>query len=226
MEGNVPMLGGRCTAVGSLLAATILLQTAGAAFAGDPPGPADNPGTIPETTQATVDRAKDLAQQACATAATSAKARDASGTVAETARAAANEAACLAAQDNGGKEQASFSGLSNGIASEPAVDPLPDTHQTANNLVKSDNLQWISNSRGTNGNFAGANFIHYENLGYDFLFGDGTGGLSIWSLKDPAKPLYVAAVPATALMMPADPHHGRNHDCFSATPPCPAGTVE
>ena len=72
-------------------------------------------------------------------------------------------------------------------------------HNTATGAVKSDNIEWISNSRGlpstfgatqpgTGGNDAGANFIHYENLGYDFLFGDGTGGLSIFSLKDPEHP--------------------------------------
>ena len=40
-------------------------------------------------------------------------------------------------------------------------------------------------TRARNGNYAGAKFMHFENLGYDFLFGDGTGGLSIWSLKNP-----------------------------------------
>ena len=65
---------------------------------------------------------------------------------------------------------------------------LPDVHNSADGVVKSDNIQWISNARGTNGNFSGANFIHFENLGYDFLFGDGTGGLSIFSLKDPEQP--------------------------------------
>ena len=40
----------------------------------------------------------------------------------------------------------------------------------------------------TNGNYAGATFMHFENLGYDFLLGDGTGGLSIFSLKNPDEP--------------------------------------
>ena len=32
----------------------------------------------------------------------------------------------------------------------------------------------LTNPNAVNGNYAGATFIHYENLGYDFLFGDGT----------------------------------------------------
>ena len=28
------------------------------------------------------------------------------------------------------------------------------------------------------------------------MFANGTGGLSIWSLKDPAHPLYIANIPA------------------------------
>ena len=48
--------------------------------------------------------------------------------------------------------------------------------------------------------------MHYENLGYDFLLGDGTGGLSILSLKNPESPTFVGAVPASALMQPADSH--------------------
>ena len=38
------------------------------------------------------------------------------------------------------------------------------------------------------------------------MFGDGTGGLSILSLKDPEHPLFVGAVRATDLLQPADSH--------------------
>ncbi len=48
--------------------------------------------------------------------------------------------------------------------------------------------------------------MHFENLGYDFLLGDGTGGLSIFSLKNPEAPTFVGAVPASTLMQPADAH--------------------
>ncbi len=204
------MFGRRTVAVGSLLGATILLQTlgTGAAFAGPPAGPADDPATQVETTQATVDRANDLAAQACAGAAASAKARDAApGSVAKATSAAADAADCAAAQANAAKELTSLQSAGKGPASEPAdFTPPADSHNTANSTVQSDKIQWLYNSRGTNGNFAGANFIHYENLGYDFLIGDGTGGLSIWSLKDPTKPLFTSSIPAAQLMRGADEH--------------------
>jgi hypothetical protein len=211
------MQGRRCIAVGSLLAATILLQTVGAgtALAGPPAGPADDPGTTAETTQTSVDRASDLATQACAKAAASAAARDADPTnVDKTAQAAADAAACAAAQENAGKEAASLAGANAGPSTDAgAPAPLDDAHFTADKAVKSDNLTWLSNTRGIpasatsqNGNYAGANFIHYEKLGYDFMIGDGTGGLAIWSLKNPEAPTYVSSVPASALMRGGDTH--------------------
>ena len=54
--------------------------------------------------------------------------------------------------------------------------------------------------------------MHYENLGYDFMFGDGTGGLSIWSLKDPEKPQFVGGVTSDAAR------------CSRPTPTAPADT--
>src|SRR4051794_16893246 len=210
------MQGRRCVAVGSLLAAAMLLST-GTAFAGPPAGPADDPGTIAETTQASVARANDLAAQACATAARSAKARDAaSSDVAKTAAAAADAADCTAAQENASKEAASLAGANAGPSTDAnAPAPLPDVHNPADGAVKSDNIDWLYNTRGlagnqttptNNGNDAGANFIHYDKLGYDFMIGDGTGGLSIWSLKNPEKPSFVSAVPAGQLMQGADAH--------------------
>jgi hypothetical protein len=204
------MKGGRCFAVGSLLSAAILVQTigAGAAFAAGPPaGPADDPGTIPMTTQATVDRANDLAAQACATSGLAATARAAhASSVRLTAKAADAAADCAAAQANAASEADSLATVNDGPSSDAGMPTLPDTHQTANQAVKSDNFTWISNSRGTNANFAGANFIHYQKLGYDFLIGDGTGGLSIWSLKDPENPSFVSSVPAALLEHGADTH--------------------
>jgi hypothetical protein len=210
------MQGRRCVAVGSLLAAAMLLST-GTAFAGPPAGPADDPGTIADTTQASVDRANDLAAQACATAARSAKARDAaSSDVAKTAAAAADAADCTAAQENASKEAASLAGANAGPSTDAnAPAPLPDVHNPADGAIKSDNIEWLYNTRGlagnqttptNNGNDAGANFIHYDKLGYDFMIGDGTGGLSIWSLKNPEKPSFVSAVPAGQLMQGADAH--------------------
>ena len=48
--------------------------------------------------------------------------------------------------------------------------------------------------------------MHFENLGYDFMLGDGTGGLSIFSLKNPEAPCSSAPCPASTLMQPADAH--------------------
>jgi hypothetical protein len=208
-------------AVGSLLGATILLGSFGvssALAAGPPAGPGDDAGTQAMTTQATVDRAKDLSDQACAKSAASAAASAADpGNVAKAATAAADAADCVAAQENASKEAASLAGVNEGIATEPASPTLPtDSHQPANNADKSDNLQWISNSRGLsnqvqnpnnlNGNYAGATFMHFEKLGYDFLLGDGTGGLSIWSLKNPEQPVFVSGVTSKQLEQPADAH--------------------
>jgi hypothetical protein len=197
----------RRSGVGALLTATIVLSMSPAALAGPPAGPGDDPGTQAKTTQATVDRAKDLAQQACEAAQASAAARDADPTnVEKTAKAAADAADCAARTENAGKEEKSLAGVNGGIATEPANHTLPaDVHNPANGAIKSDNIEWVYNSRGqsssftnpnsANGNYAGATFISYENLGYDFMFGDGTAGLTIWSLKDPAKPLFVSAIP-------------------------------
>jgi hypothetical protein len=204
-------------AVGSLLGAAILFGSFGvgsALAAGPPAGPGDDAGTQALTTQATVDRAKDLSDQAAAKAAASAAAAAADpGNVDKAATAAADAAAAAVASENAGKEAKSLAGVNGGIASDAGKTPLPDVHFTANNAVKSDNLQWLGNSRGaaasatsTNANYAGATFIHYENLGYDFMLGDGTGGLSIFSLKNPENPVFSGLVPASALMQPADAH--------------------
>ena len=48
--------------------------------------------------------------------------------------------------------------------------------------------------------------MHFENLKYDFLLGDGTGGLSIWSLKNPEQPQFVGGVTSKQLEQPADAH--------------------
>jgi hypothetical protein len=209
----------RCTrrsALGSLLTAAALLMSGSSALAQQ--GSADDPGTQAKTTQATVDRANQLRDQACAAAAASAAARDADPTnVEKTAKAAADAADCAAKTESAAKEAASLAGVNGGVATEPANPTLPaDVHNPAANPVKSDNIEWVSNSRGLtssftnpnspNGNYAGATFIRYENLGYDFMFGDGTGGLSIWSLKNPAQPLYISDVSANELRQPADAH--------------------
>ena len=47
--------------------------------------------------------------------------------------------------------------------------------------------------------FSSLNFLRYENLGYDFMVANGTAGLSVWSLKDPAHPKFVSQVPVADL---------------------------
>ena len=88
-------------------------------------------------------------------------------------------------------------------APTPTPTPLPDTHNIPTNAVV-DHVTWMDNSRGTNGNMAAANFIDYGGTLGDFMFADGTGGLSIWSLKDKAHPSYVANVTAAQLRVTGD----------------------
>jgi hypothetical protein len=42
--------------------------------------------------------------------------------------------------------------------------------------------------------FSSLNFVHFENLGYDVMVANGTGGLGVWSLKDPAHPKWISQV--------------------------------
>jgi len=42
--------------------------------------------------------------------------------------------------------------------------------------------------------YASLNFVHFENLGYDVMVANGTAGLAIWSLKDPAHPKWIGKV--------------------------------
>src|SRR6185295_9593716 len=138
--------------VGSLLSAAILLSTigAGTALAAPPAGPADDAGTQAMTTAATVARAKEIAKDLNDKAAASAAAAAADpGNVAKQAAAAADAAAAAKAQTNADAEQVSLAGVNGGIATEPVNPTLPaDVHNPAAGVVKSDNIDWISNSRG------------------------------------------------------------------------------
>ena len=97
---------------------------------------------------------------------------------------------------------ASFDGFNDGTKHEgtPTVtenDPFPD------NYVHSDNVELVGHVRGITGGspscpafnptkcpaFSSLNFVTgYKNLGYDIMVANGTGGLAVWSLKDPAHP--------------------------------------
>jgi hypothetical protein len=201
-----------------LAAAALTLGIAGPAFA-DAGGVPNQPGTLAETTDKTVQLAELDAKQACRQADVAANQRDQAQAQVDrarnptqraqlqalleqrTAEAAEAAAACAVATDNAQKEAASVAGVNGGIASDEGKAALPDVHNTAAGAV-SQNMDWLSNSKGINGAFSGANFMHYENLGYDFLVGDGTGGLSIFSLKDPEHPLFVGALRVADLLEP------------------------
>src|SRR3954471_16948586 len=222
----------RVRRTGTLLTAMFLLGIAPSALAQGTPsgalGTANDPAGQAKTTQATIDAAKAVSTAAAAKAAASAAAAAADpGNVQKQATAAADAADAAIAATSVTSEQKSFDGINGGIATEPANPTLPaDSHQTANGAVKSDNIDWVSNSRGlsnqvanpnnANGNYAGATFMHFENLNYDFLFGDGQGGLSIWSLKNPETPLFVGGVTSKQLEQPAG--HFGNRDVPADTP--------
>jgi hypothetical protein len=126
------------------------------------------------------------------------------------AKEAATAAAAATANTNAQREAASLAQLKDGTDTE-SDKTVPDTVMGLDDYIKSDNIEVVGNVRGVVNNkdyncgalannpvqcpsFAGLNFAHYPNLGYDFMFAVGTGGMSIWSLKDPAKPVHVAVV--------------------------------
>jgi hypothetical protein len=61
---------------------------------------------------------------------------------------------------------------------------LDDTHNIPTNAVSGD-VSFVDNVRGVSG-YSSLNFIiSYPKYGYDYMFANGTGGLAVWSLKDP-----------------------------------------
>jgi hypothetical protein len=163
--------------------------------------------------------ADDIAAAAAAAAAQAAAQSAYDAKAAAAAKAAADAAT---AADNATKEAQSFGSLSTGTSTEGTLDPnstdptVADTDPLPDNALHSDNVQLMSHVRGVFATtdagkscpafnptkcpgFSSLNFLHYENLGYDFMIANGTGGLSVWSLKDPAHPKGIATVPYTAL---------------------------
>jgi hypothetical protein len=99
----------------------------------------------------------------------------------------------------------------NGGTATESPNTLPDNDPFPDNYLHSPNVQLMSHVRGiapafTEGRacpafnptkcpgFSSLNFVHYENLGYDVMVANGTGGLSVWSLKDPAHPKYISEI--------------------------------
>jgi hypothetical protein len=81
--------------------------------------------------------------------------------------------------------------------------PLPDQHNIPTNAV-SGNVTFLDNVRGVSPGYSSLNFIHYDKYNSDFMFANGTGGLSVWSLKDPAHPSFAAQIAAADLEVPGD----------------------
>jgi hypothetical protein len=138
---------------------------------------------------------------------------------AKSAAAAKAAADSTEAASNAAREAASFAKLSSGTSTESAASLPDDTSLPASD--RSSNVDFLSHVTGklsykpgepyNNGascpapnpskcpGFSSLNFLHYENLGYDFMVANGTAGLSVWSLKDPAHPKYVAQVTVAQL---------------------------
>jgi hypothetical protein len=158
----------------------------------------------------------DIAAAAAASAAQAAAQVDYDTKSATAAKAAADAAT---AADNLAKEKTSLNGSDsgkggvNGGTSTESAATLPDTDPFPDNYLHSPNVQLISHVRGAVGTnpscpafnptkcpgFSSLNFLHYENLGYDVMVANGTGGLSVWSLKDPAHPKYISTVTVAQL---------------------------
>ncbi|SCE98308.1 hypothetical protein GA0074695_2661 [Micromonospora viridifaciens] len=79
---------------------------------------------------------------------------------------------------------------------------LDDVHNVPTTAVAG-NVTFIDNVRGVSG-YSALNFINYDKYGYDFMFANGTGGLAVWSLKDPEHPALVSKITAAELRLPGD----------------------
>ena len=85
------------------------------------------------------------------------------------------------------------------------TDPQPDDYLHSDNVSLVGHVRGIFCTTATGKScpaynptkcpgFSSLNFLHYENLGYDVMVANGTAGLSVWSLKDPAKPVEIGQV--------------------------------
>jgi hypothetical protein len=153
--------------------------------------------------------ARDAAQAAAAQAA--ADQATAQTTFNDKSAAAAKAAAdATAAADNAAREAKSFASLNKGTTAEQTTE-IPDADPFPDNALHSGNVKVVGHARGgftTTAaakncpafnptkcpGFSSLNFVRFENLGYDVMVANGTAGLSIWSLKDPEHPKWIAQV--------------------------------
>src|SRR4051794_3147520 len=150
------------------------------------------------------------ANVAAAAAASAAQATAQQAFDAKTAAAATALKAATDAQDNATREAASFAALSGGPTTEGTTE-IPETDVQPPTYLHSDNVTLVKHVRGlystsTAGKscpaynptkcpgYSSLNFLHYDNLGYDVMVANGTAGLSVWSLKDPANPKWIGQV--------------------------------
>jgi|GEM_PF-1719314 len=164
------------------------------------------------------------ADQAAADAASAAAANAAAAQAAaqldynaKAAAAASAAADATAAAASAQREAASFARLSRGTSVEGTA-TIPDSDPFPDNATHSDNVEVVSHVRGIVGanascpafnptkcpGFSSLNFVHYEQLGYDMMVANGTGGLSIWSLKDPAHPVNISQITVDQLKQPGE----------------------
>ena len=157
-----------------------------------------------------------VAAAAAASAAQAAAQQDFDAKSTAAAKAAADSTAAAA---NAQREAASFAKLSTGTSTESDISLPDDTSMPA--IERSANVDYLAHVTGklsykpgepyNSGascpaynpskcpGFSSLNFVRYENLGYDFMVANGTAGLSVWSLKDPAHPKFVSQVPVADL---------------------------
>jgi hypothetical protein len=162
----------------------------------------------------------DPADIAAAAAASAAQATAQQDFDAKTAASATAAAAKTAADANASREAASFAKLNPGTATERTSSLTDDTALPP--VDKSSNVDYVGHSRGPSQSylnttasnamkscpafnpskcpgFSALNFIHYDALGYDVMVANGTPGLSVWSLKDPEHPTYIAGLSASQI---------------------------
>jgi hypothetical protein len=123
------------------------------------------------------------------------------------------------------REAISFGNLNKGTSTESASS-INDPSPFPDNALHSDNIEVVGHAQGGHSpfiagpssqnpsncpafnptkcpGFSSLNFVHFENLGYDVMVANGTAGLSIWSLKDPEHPKWIAQVPVADLQTAA-----------------------
>src|SRR3954471_16631863 len=120
------------------------------------------------------------------------------------------------AKDNADRESASFARLNSGPSAdgshtdgsteytEPA-EPRPTNYEHSDNVTLVNHVRGLFSTTAAGKScpafnptkcpgYSSLNFLHYENLGYDVMVANGTAGLAVWSLKDPANPKWIGQV--------------------------------